>query len=95
MRWKAVDASTWAMEIPGVGVLVKMNGTSANAVTSTFIPGSRIVQNDLLPGATTHTHDIVRENRSDPPLVNGVKANDIQVRPDPGAAMYYVEDPDY
>lgn len=80
--WTVIDESTdtRAAEVPGIGVIVGVPGMGL-----TLVPGARILKNQ-----------VVRDLRTDPPLVNGVKASDIVVRPDPGAQVYYTQDdPDY
>lgn len=79
--WALLDDGTRAMEVPGLGVILAVRECGV-----AFVPGAR-----LLGGR------VVRDDRTSPPLVNGVSAEDIRARaiPDPGARQFYVEDSDY
>lgn len=89
--WELLDAGTdtRATEIPGLGVLVGVPGMGL-----TMVHGARLrMLKDPIDGAT---HQITRDERTNPPLVSGKSAKEIrdgqpQV-PDPGAMVYYTQD---
>lgn len=89
--WEIIDGpmNTFGSETPGLGVIV-----AAPGVGMCFVPGARLsMLKEPINGAT---HMVIRDERTSPPLVNGRKASDIKVRPDPGAQQFYtMDDPEY